>query len=58
MAFTRNIEDADELIRLAQYDRVLAEYNDAYYKWVFGPEKDEKENSEKLAKMRHIYFSL
>ena len=58
MAFTRNIEDADELVRLAQNDIALCNYNEAYYRWVFGPEKDKKENHEKLAKMRHIYFSL
>lgn len=58
MAFTRNIEDVEELVRLAQYDIALGNYNEAYYRWVFGPEKNEKENHEKLAKMRHIYFSL
>ena len=35
----------------------LADYNEAYYRWVHGPEKDAKENKEKLDKMRSIWFN-
>ena len=43
---------------LREYNMALMDYNEAYYRWVFGPEKDEKANHERLLKMRHIYFSL
>lgn len=47
----------DEDVRKAQYDIALMNYNEAYYRWVFGPEKDEKHNALVLAKMRHIWLS-
>lgn len=45
-------------VQRAQDSVALMDYNEAYYRWVFGPEKDEKANHERLLKMRHIYFSL
>jgi hypothetical protein len=46
-----------EDIRKAHYDIALMNYNEAYYKWLFGPEKDKEHNSLILAKMRSIWFA-
>ncbi len=47
----------DEEVRKALYDRALADYNEAYYKWLFGPEKDKQHNQWVLEKMRSRWFA-
>ena len=51
-------EDMEESVRQSRDAVALMDYNEAYYRWLFGSEKDEKANAERLAKWRHIYFSL
>ena len=46
-----------EDVRKALYDVALMNYNEAYYKWLFGPEKDEDYNALVLAKMRGIWLA-
>ena len=47
-----------ERIRKELDSTALMDYNEAYYRVVFGPEKDLRANEERLAKLRNIYFNL
>lgn len=47
-----------ESIRVALESTALMDYNEAYYRWVYGPEKDEKKNHDLLVWHRHNYFSM
>lgn len=50
--------EEQERIRQAREASILMDYNEAYYRWVHSSEKDEKANHERLAKLRHLYFSI
>ena len=52
------IEAESESIRKSIKDIALMDYNEAFYRVMFGPEKDLQANKDRLAKMRHIYFNL
>lgn len=58
MKLTPFTVEEQEHIRQAREASILMDYNEAYYRWVFGPEKDEKADHERLAKLRHLYFSI
>ena len=47
-----------ESVRLALESTALMDYNEAYYRWVHGPEKDEKKNHDALVWCRSKYFSM
>lgn len=35
----------------------LADYNEAYYRWLYCPEKDKQMNKERLDKVRSLWFN-
>ena len=51
-------EKRDEHYRQLHEATVLMDYNEAYYRWLHGPEKDLAANKDRLDKLRHKYFSL
>lgn len=52
-----NREELEELERRAEYDRITAEYNKAYYRTVFCPEWELPEAKRMLAIWRHKWFN-
>jgi hypothetical protein len=51
-------DEQRESARKAQETVLLMDYNEAYYRLIFGPEKDYQANKDRLAKMRSLWFSI
>jgi hypothetical protein len=51
------MDTPEESLRKRLYDHALAVYNEAYYKWLFGPKEDKQHNAWVLEKMRRNWFA-